>query len=227
MGVCDCGSAERAYVYANLRTGDTKSCGCLKTAANKKRKSISDLPCSVAGCSGKRFGKGFCVKHYARWVRHGDPNHVSVVVGDVKARLIASVNKSAEGCHVWQGFSKNGYGVTSLNGRLEQAHRASWKVFIGDIPLGMQVNHKCHNRLCINPEHLYVGTQVENMADMDRAGRRNAAIGERNGNAKLNPELVLAIRNDTRVHSDIAAEYGVSRTLVSAVKRKVIWGHIE
>jgi hypothetical protein len=79
------------------------------------------------------------------------------------------------GCWIWTGaYTRRGYGMISLGGRKSKtltASHASLKVHGIEVPLGMQVNHKCDNKWCVNPEHLWVGTQSDNMRDMWRKGR--------------------------------------------------------
>lgn len=103
-------------------------------------------------------------------------------------------------------------------------------VFVGDIPEGMQLNHTCHNRACVNPSHLYVGTQIENMKDMRDAGRENKAKGERSGTAVLDAEKVLLIKKlirDGVKQAEIADRFSVAPTTVSAIKNKKTWGWLE
>ena len=79
-------------------------------------------------------------------------------------------------CILWEhGQHSKGYGVQRYGGRSEKTHRLAWMAYNGPIPEGKQVNHHCDVRLCINPEHLYLGTAQDNMDDMSRRGRaRNA-----------------------------------------------------
>lgn len=75
-------------------------------------------------------------------------------------------------CILWsKNKNKRGYGITMFRGKCMGAHRASWIENYGDIPDGMLVCHKCDNPSCINPEHLFLGTQSENMQDCKRKGR--------------------------------------------------------
>jgi hypothetical protein len=76
------------------------------------------------------------------------------------------------GCWIWI-FKPHsgGYGTISVNYKLWLAHRLSYHVFVEEIPDGLNVLHKCDNKMCVNPEHLFVGTQVQNLEDMIRKGR--------------------------------------------------------
>lgn len=108
-----------------------------------------------------------------------------------------------------------------------EAHRAVWLLTKGPIPDGLSVLHDCpegDNLLCCNPRHLWVGTQAQNMADMARKGR--AQRGERHAHAKLTASLVVSIRKDHRLHREIAADLGVSTSLISMVKSGDIWRHV-
>jgi len=151
----------------------------------------------------------------------------------IKDRLIenSSIDQNT-GCWNWNNsLYKKRYGQMSVKGKNYPAHRVSWEVFNeGKIPHGKQINHKCHNSRCINPEHLYVGTQKENMRDMDLAGRRSVRAGVKCNMAKLNDEVVKIIRaflDKGSRHCDLADEFEVSRTCIANIKHKRTWKHVE
>jgi hypothetical protein len=143
---------------------------------------------------------------------------------DLEARFQAKVAKAASGCHEWTGcLMPNGYGQIHLNGRTAYAHRVAWELAHGPID-GLYVLHRCDNRKCVNPAHLFLGSFEDNMADM--VAKRRQAHGAKNGHAKLTPAQVLAIRAATGKQKDIASEFGVSKPLVSMIRSGRIWQHI-
>lgn len=118
-------------------------------------------------------------------------------------RFWSKVDKSGE-CWTWRGaLSQKGYGRVSTHGRNRvAAHRFSYLVAFGEIPVGMVVCHKCDNPPCVRPDHLFAGTQLDNIRDCIKKGRRDESgriqsilrAGENSVSAKLNWETVRAIR---------------------------------
>lgn len=102
-------------------------------------------------------------------------------------------------CWLWTGASsKKGYGAFYFRGRQVGAHVASYWIHVGDVPADLQVLHRCDVRPCVNPEHLFLGTQSDNMQDMVRKGRQKKVgtpqRGELNANLKLSDAQVTEIR---------------------------------
>lgn len=117
----------------------------------------------------------------------------------------------------------SGYGQVNRDGRAAYAHRVAWELAHG--PAGdAYVLHRCDNRKCVNPEHLFLGSFDDNMADMVAKGRQ--AHGTRNMHAKLTEADVLAIRASGLKQREIAEQFGVQQSLVSMIRSKRIWRQV-
>lgn len=131
------------------------------------------------------------------------------------------------GCWNWtRGKSRAGYGQIGDRGRVLYAHRYSYELHKEPIPTGYEVCHRCDNPGCVNPEHLFLGTHGENLADAAAKNRMCAPKGEASPVAKLTVDQILAIRADQRSTRAIGADYGVSNRHVSAIKRREVWSHV-
>jgi len=141
-------------------------------------------------------------------------------------RLYDKISYSGD-CWLWKGsLRKDGYGSVVYKGRLSLAHRVSFSVFYSAFNPELDVLHKCDNPACINPLHLYLGTHLDNMRDRKLRNRGNQPKGSKRVNAKLTEDKVVAIKRDTRTHKAIAFSYGVDETLISQIKRGIIWKHV-
>lgn len=133
------------------------------------------------------------------------------------------------GCWTWTASRDlAGYGQFGFRRRVERAHRVSWILHNGEIPSGQKVLHRCDNPPCVNPAHLFLGTQADNVRDMFAKGRNRTSRGEAVNTAKLTATQVLEIL-DLKGQADqvtIAAVYGVSRTLISEIHRRKVWKHL-
>ncbi len=134
-------------------------------------------------------------------------------------------------CWIWRGNKgSHGYGSTSFKNKAESVHRISFQLFFRPLEKGEWVLHKCDNRGCCRPDHLFVGDREANLRDMIAKGRHKGAVGIRNGSAKLTPELVREIREKyrTRVgtHEQLAGQYNVSRETIQGVTSRRYWKNV-
>lgn len=127
--------------------------------------------------------------------------------------LLARISKKSNGCWIWtSGIDEGGYGYIRIRGKKKRAHRISYEVFKGKIPVGMFVTHVCDVRACIAPEHLKVGSAKDNAQDMGSKSR--------NYGAKLSPVDKICIRELREIGfplSYIGKRYEVSKYAISLI----------
>lgn len=147
--------------------------------------------------------------------------HYAAVRASFVERFWLQVDRSGD-CWLWTGgLSTAGYGVTSLNNRWMLAHRASYQLTYGDIPRGLFVCHECDTPACVRPEHLFLGTALDNTQDMVAKGRAGR------GGARLTQTQVKEIRRLYAVggvtQRELAERHGVAPATISAVVRGSTW----
>ena len=137
----------------------------------------------------------------------------------------------SDDCWNYKKSLRRGYGHFSMtHDTARSAHRFAWLITSGEIPDGMYVCHKCNNKSCCNPAHLYLADDKQNRSDAVRDGLY--AVGERNGLSKLTEQKILEIRALDRERPQrgtrawLAGIYGVSDTLISHICNRKIWKHI-
>ncbi len=150
-----------------------------------------------------------------------------------EARILPEPNS---GCWLWDGAvdtTGHGYGTLGFHkpsGKwgTEKAHRVSWMVYRGEIPEGLWVLHRCDNRVCVNPDHLFLGTRSDNMQDCSKKGRCKNIFprGGRHFKAKITEEDVRAIRTTDARIGDIAARYGMTKRNVYDIRSGATWRHV-
>lgn len=154
-----------------------------------------------------------------------DPQHLA-------NRIMNRIKEiDSNGCWIWGGTLSAGYGCMTILKKSKRVHQVSWSITRGKlIPSGMCVCHKCDNRKCVNPEHLFLGTHSENMKDCYEKGRsklRNQSFPkDSNPSAKLNQNDVDNIRemlNVGKTQKAIANTYHISQSQVSNIKRGIRW----
>jgi hypothetical protein len=119
--------------------------------------------CAVVGCSLPERSRGWCNKHYQRWYNHGDPLAVRNNRGKSPLeRFMEKVDRTGS-CWLWTGtISRKGYGMFWPTAKGTPAHRWSYEHYVGPIPDGLQIDHLCRVRHCVNPAHLEPVTSKEN-----------------------------------------------------------------
>ncbi len=150
---------------------------------------------------------------------------------DPKIRFLKKVKKT-ENCWFWTGYkNRKGYGsFVSMGETL--AHRFSYLLYKGQIPENMQVCHHCDNPSCVNPEHLWVGTNSENQIDCVKKGRayRNSPKGENNGISKLTDNDVREIRRLRKINKTkygvLAKKFNISESNIFYILSKRTWSHV-
>lgn len=152
-----------------------------------------------------------------------------------RERLESRIDKMPSGCwEIRRSRNDAGYGNFTLNGKQMTAHRASYEIYVGPVPPGRVVCHTCDNPPCVNPAHLFAGTQRENIADARSKGRlRGGAKGPQHGalnnGAKITEEQARAVLDLHRQgwrQVKIAEATGVQRQNVWAIVHGKSWGHL-
>lgn len=146
-----------------------------------------------------------------------------------EARFWEKVQKTVS-CWLWMGSKSDGYGSIRYNGKPTKAHRVSWIMHFGPIPKTKHVLHKCDNRPCVNPEHLWLGTNTDNVLDRVAKGRSAALKGSRNPHAVLDEAQVVLILNKILSGYSlrlIANEHKVAKSTIKNIKQRRTWKHVQ
>lgn len=144
-----------------------------------------------------------------------------------------SMPEPNSGCWLWLGCTcRNGYGRLYFKGGPKLAHRVAWEAQYGPIPAGKVLCHKCDNPGCVNPDHMTVGTQADNVADMVRKGRENRdprpyQQGERNQNSRITADVVRSILLSPLPQREAAKAFGVAPSWVQRIRKREVWQHVE
>jgi hypothetical protein len=149
----------------------------------------------------------------------------------LETELRYPIEITENGCWLFTGGSKNSFhGSLYYKGQPWQAHRLSYTLTCKPIPDGFNVLHSCDVGMCIRPKHLFLGSQTDNIADMDAKGRSNRPQpGEKNGRALLTQQDVMRIRQlaaDGKHAISIWQEFNVSLNTIRKIIRRDLWSHI-
>lgn len=184
--------------------------------------------CSVAGCTDAYYAIGLCGKHYTRQKKGQSLTEKSRYQLSDKERFEAKFVTHESGCWNWK-FPKPGGRANTFNlfGKTQNAHKAAYRIYKGEVPDGLCILHTCDNGLCVNPEHLFLGTHKENTEDMYKKGRNVTLRGEqKTKTSKLNNAAVFDIRSSTLNGNQLAKKYGVTRSVIYDVLEKRSWKHL-
>lgn len=135
-----------------------------------------------------------------------------------------------KGCWLWTAcLTKWGYGSIRNNKTTELAHRVSYRLFNGDVPEELCVLHTCDVPGCVNPDHLFLGTNNDNVQDKvnkNRQSKVGQAKGEKHSLSRLTEQDVLFIRESVLKQRELGEMFGVTQSQISHIKNRLSWNHI-
>jgi hypothetical protein len=170
----------------------------------------------------------YCPKHTSILARHGDVNYKPLSL--LERFKIKMSKKTSTGCIEWLG-NKNthGYGCLSIKNKTESAHRISFELFVGTVTENMCVLHKCDNRKCVNPDHLFLGTAKDNAVDRSMKGRNYDQKGSRHPASKFTEEQIKLIRNlheKGKSQAEIARKFNATPGNIYNIISRKTWIHV-
>lgn len=195
--------------------------------------------CTYDGCTRPNAAKGLCQLHYQRWKSSGHPEGGRKVetgatfLEKVTKKFLRGIRKLESGCWTCDTAYKTRAGYLHLqiteNGvqHAIKVHRFSYEHFKGPLPKGKLACHTCDVRWCCNPEHLFPGTQSDNMQDMIRKGR--GLVGEKNGNTRFKEADILRIYrylDAGLTRAAIAKRLNVPAVTISQISTGRNWKHL-
>lgn len=138
---------------------------------------------------------------------------------------------SPHGCWAWTGHrDERGYGTFWIKRVMHRSHRVAYTLLVGPIPVGLCCCHKCDNTSCVNPSHIFLGTQADNNRDRDRKGRQVSHRGESHYLTKFTDNDVVHIRKSVAdgrsTITKLAKQYGVSPTCICNITKRRCWNHL-
>lgn len=204
---------------------------CKFATMGKKKSHIRRRTCME--CLNKKYSnyyKEYRKKHYQKRRRFKWKNSTHEEQIEHMKKIFEGNVIKKEGCWNWKrDINAKRYVKAYYLGHNIGAHRASWILHKGQIPEGMYVLHKCDNPRCTNPEHLFLGTPLDNMQDKTRKGRSKYLRGSEKCEAKLDEKKIKKIRNLLKLGvtaTRIAKDFNVCRQTISDIKRGKTWKHV-
>ena len=187
--------------------------------------------CRFPGCSNKTLRvKGndrnsnayhkYCTTHRNRIANGLDPSKTPLIRSPVIDRITLRSIKKDNGCIEYPfSLDGSGYGHVCENGIQKRASRFIWSYYNGDVPNNLLVCHKCDNPLCVNIDHLFLGTHKDNYNDMISKNRDNRF-------SKLKENDVIDIYKSDLSTKDLSIKFNVSKSTINSIKHKVYWKKI-
>lgn len=146
-------------------------------------------------------------------------------------RLAQRTKIIPNGCHIYMGATSYGYGQITINQKTLKTHRLAWELANRRaVPGGLFVCHRCDNRRCVNPDHLFLGTHQDNVDDMMAKGRARRGVparGSAHARAIIDEETATRIYSAVGSASAIGRKFGVARAVVRGIKNRTHWAHIK
>lgn len=195
------------------------------------------MKCSFVGCNKEVHSCGLCGAHYSqkrlgKELRPLQLQHHGLTEIERFKKWYA---EQPNGCWLWLGTrakirNQDWHGRwRSSSGTIEVSSRAAWRLMRGEVPKGICVLHRCDNPLCVNPDHLFLGSMADNVADMWDKGRARQGIsrGEAHGCSKLTDALVREIKASKESGPKIAKRLNISTSTLYDVRNGKIWRHVK
>lgn len=152
---------------------------------------------------------------------HGEYNNEDL------ERFISKIQPNDNGCWIWSGSrNPDGYGNFHYKGNCLKAHRVAFQMWVGTLTKGFVICHRCDVAACVNPDHLFQGTQSENNRDRATKGRSANLHGTNSPVSVLTDDIVKEIRNSPLKGTHLARKYNVSKSAIYHVKARRTWTHI-
>lgn len=188
--------------------------------------------CSAPDCNDKFVAKGYCDRHYRHFKKHGKP--IKTIRDSLEIDRFYSkikIDDTSE-CHEWtDALCPWGYGMFRPKGQKQvKAHRYSYALKHGAIPDGMYICHHCDNPKCVNVQHLFLGTALENNKDKIDKNRHNSPKGVNHFRVKVSEQCVIEVKKllkEIKSPTKVAKQLNVPVHFVENIKYKRTWNHVQ